>query len=328
MHDFVTLVPDTGKIYNAIESTIAMTSRFTVEPKKDWEYRELYEQVKKAIYSLPAHFNSEVNIEGIKAEDLFSLNTVLATTIEESVRDTLNNMRSVWNVNNNFSDCTFIRQPQTFPDIVLVRNLGGGEYEPIMGIELKSWYLLSKEKEPTFRYKITPEACAPQDLLVVIPWTLDNATTGTPEIHEPYITSAKGASKHVDYYWKQERNSCKDTGIQRPNNVTPYPENSDKIHDIPNYENGGNYGRVARSGMMDNYIEKMLLKKISGKDIQCWIDFLKSNNSNSKTLVHRQSNTENGIEDNGHDDPLQFESQESENVEEETPDEPVAPWDA
>ena len=39
-----------------------------------------------------------------------------------------------------------------------------------MGIELKGWYVLAKEKEPSFRYKVTPAVCAPADLLVVVPW--------------------------------------------------------------------------------------------------------------------------------------------------------------
>ena len=30
-----------------------------------------------------------------------------------------------------------------------------------MGIELKGWYVLAKEREPSFRQKVTPAACSP-----------------------------------------------------------------------------------------------------------------------------------------------------------------------
>lgn len=30
-----------------------------------------------------------------------------------------------------------------------------------MGIELKGWHVLAKEREPSFRYKVTPAACSP-----------------------------------------------------------------------------------------------------------------------------------------------------------------------
>jgi hypothetical protein len=49
-----------------------------------------------------------------------------------------------------------------------------------MGIELKGWYVLAKEKEPSFRYKVTLTVCAPADLLVVVPWALSNVISGRP----------------------------------------------------------------------------------------------------------------------------------------------------
>ena len=45
----------------------------------------------------------------------------------------------------------------------------GSQSAPLLGIELKGWYVLSKEGEPSGRYKVTPAACAPQDLLVIVP---------------------------------------------------------------------------------------------------------------------------------------------------------------
>lgn len=247
-----------------------------VEPAEDWEHRELYDRVKDAIFALPSHFDSDISIEGLDAEDLFSLNSVLAAAIEDNVVRTLNSMRSVWDPEDEYSDCSFMRQAQTFPDVLFVQHLEGGDTEPIMGIELKGWYLLSKEEEPSFRYEITPDACAEQDLLVVFSWSLNNVLSGEPVIYEPYVTSAKRASHYVDYYWKEERNTSLDTTIESPDGITPYPSSkTDEIHDDPVSDSGNNYGRVARTGMMDEYTDRMLDKELAGIRARDWVKFLK-----------------------------------------------------
>lgn len=247
-----------------------------IEPPDDWEHRELYDRVKDAVFALPSYFSSEIMIQGIDAHDLFSLNSVLGATIEDNVVETLNSMRSVWDPDDEYSDCSFVRQAQTFPDVMFVRYKEGGETEPIMGIELKGWYLLSKEEEPSFRYKVTPDVCAEQDLLVVFSWSLSNILSGKPVVYEPYMTSAKRASHYVDYYWKELRDTDLDTTVERPTGVEPYPgPKSDEIQDRPVSDNGNNYGRVARTGLMDSYTERMLNKELGGIKAKDWIKFLK-----------------------------------------------------
>jgi len=247
-----------------------------IEPDEDWEHRELYNKVKDTIFALPSYFDSDIFIQGLDAEDLFSLNSLLAAAIEDNVVKTLNSMRSVWDPDDEYADCSFVRQSQTFPDVLFVRHLEGGDAEPLMGIELKGWYLLSKEAEPSFRYEITPDACAPQDLLVVFTWSLSDVLSGEPEIYEPYVTSAERASHYVDYYWEELRNTTLDTTIERPDGITPYPSSkTDEIHDDPVSDSGNNYGRVARTGMMDDYTERMLNKELAGIRARDWVEFLK-----------------------------------------------------
>lgn len=247
-----------------------------ITPDEDWEHRELYDRVKDAVFALPSYFDSDIQIQGLDAEDLFALNSVLAAAIEDNVVKTLNSMRSMWDPDDEYADCSFIRQSQTFPDVMFVRHLEDGDNEPIMGIELKGWYLLSKEAEPSFRYEITPDACADQDLLVVFTWALSNVLSGEPEVYDPYVTSAKRASNYVDYYWKELRNTSLDTTIERPDGITPYPSSkSDEIHDDPVSDSGNNYGRVARTGMMDDYTERMLEKELAGIRAKDWVKFLK-----------------------------------------------------
>ena len=47
--------------------------------------------------------------------------------------------RSVWDPHKTYQTYTFVRQPQTFPDVVL-RELDNDQHV-LMGIELKGWYL-------------------------------------------------------------------------------------------------------------------------------------------------------------------------------------------
>ena len=49
------------------------------------------------------------------ATDIFTLNTALAATIEESMVKTLNDLRSVWDPRAAYETYAFVRQPQTFP---------------------------------------------------------------------------------------------------------------------------------------------------------------------------------------------------------------------
>ena len=142
------------------------------EPDPNWEHLVLWANVKAAIFALPSRFESELVISGVLATDLFAFNSSLGATIEDQVTASLNDLRSVLDPDNQYSLYGFERQPQTFPDVVL--RSSGPDITPqiIMGIELKGWYILAKEREPSFRYKVTPAACAPADLLVVVPWTL------------------------------------------------------------------------------------------------------------------------------------------------------------
>jgi hypothetical protein len=84
-------------------------------------------------------------IEGLDASDLFSLNSVIGGTIEVQTVSTLNRIRNVWDPDNDWADYGFERFSQTFPDVRLV-NRRDVTATPVLGMELKGWYLLAKEK--------------------------------------------------------------------------------------------------------------------------------------------------------------------------------------
>ncbi len=186
-------------------------------PSEDWEHFDLYRRVKAALDGLFIHFNTETYIEGISATDIFTLNATLGATIEDQVVSTLNQMRSIWDPNGNYSLYSFMRQAQTFPDVLFKGQSDNKEStEIILGIELKGWYLLSKEGEPSFRYQITPGACAVQDFLVVVPWALKNVISGHPRVFSPYVVSAKYAAELRNYHWRYGRKSGSDQNIVSP----------------------------------------------------------------------------------------------------------------
>jgi len=242
-------------------------------PATDGEYYQLYKDVREAISSLPIYFRTETRISGIMATDLHTLNTVLGATIEEQVVRTLNLIRNTWDPEEKYALHTFVRQAQTFPDVLLRKT---STDEILLGIELKGWYLLAKEAEPSLRFQATAAACASQDLIVVVPWVLGNVISGSPILFEPFIESAKYAAEYRNYHWQHVRDTKLDTGIEIPKGVGPYPSKSDQILDKPHSDGGGNFGRLARTGMMDSYMQKLNEVQLCGINTVYWRQFLKA----------------------------------------------------
>ena len=246
-------------------------------PAENWDHHELYTRVREAVMSLPVQFRTETHISGILATDLHTLNTVLGAAIEEQVVRTLNLTRNTWDPEGRYANFQFVRQAQTFPD-VLFRQIAGDEI--ILGIELKGWYLLAKEAEPSLRFRVTENACAPQDLLVVAPWVLDNVISGSPTLFEPFVESAKYAAAYRNHYWRYTRQTDLNTGIELPEGIQPYPRKSDHIDDKP-IADASNFGRLARTGIMDEYRRKLDHVQLCGISSTYWRDFLKTFGENT-----------------------------------------------
>lgn len=249
-----------------------------VAPRRTWKHYALYQRIKEAVASLPIHFDTETYIEGMSATDIFALNSALGATIEEQVVATLNRIRASWDPDDKYALYGFVRQPQTFPDVVLRRfsPKPSEKDDIILGVELKGWYLLSKEGEPSFRYTATPKACADPDLLVCVPWALKNVLSGRPKVFKPYIESAKRAAQLRNFHWEHVRKTTKDRSISPPKgDIHPYPNKADEIHDKPAYDAGGNFGRYARTGIMDDYLEATLQTPLCGIPAGAWLGFFK-----------------------------------------------------
>ena len=245
-----------------------------VEPSDAWPHKRLWRGVLDALKALPAHFHSDTFIEGVNATDVFTLNLALGATIENQVVETLNTIRSVWDPDNDYGTYLFVRQPQSFPDVVL-KNLSDEMAKPIMGIELKGWYLLAKEAEPSLRFQQTSAACAEADVIMVVPWVLNSVISGRPRIYSPYIESAKYAAAYRNWHWKQMRGEGVASEIRIPSNAEPYPRKADATNDQPQSDKGKNFGRIARTGLMDDYLAKMQLQPVCGIRAAYWLEFFK-----------------------------------------------------
>ncbi len=170
---------------------------------------------------------------------------------------------------------SFIRQPQTFPD-VLLRNVENEE-DILFGIELKSWYVLSKEGEPSFRYQVTPAACARADLLVIVPWILSDVISGVPGLLRPYVELARYAAEYRNYHWQKVRiEQGKSSVIRQPQASHPYPKSKQEAVDEAEDDKGGNFGRIARAGVLDDYVRSIKEQSYSGVKIMHWIAFFKA----------------------------------------------------
>ncbi|EKF17467.1 hypothetical protein NA2_18181 [Nitratireductor pacificus pht-3B] len=208
------------------------------------------------------------------ATDLHAFNTSLGATIEEQVVDALNKLRTLWDPDQKYSLYEFERQPQTFPDVVLRASDPSVVPQVLMGIEMKGWYVLAKEKEPSFRFQVTPAACAEADLIVVVPWALSKVISGSPEVFMPFVMGARQAAEFRNWHWQYKKVSTTDTSITLSSVTTHYPSKSDPISDVPASDGGGNFGRLARSGVMDSFIAERFDDKLSGIPMWAWQAFL------------------------------------------------------
>jgi len=251
-------------------------------PAQDWQHRKLYDDVIKTLYALPEEFRTSLRIADFRATDIFTLNTALGASIEDAVVNGLNRLRQVWDAQGRYAIYRFERQAQAFPDVRLVTD-APNEQTVLMGIELKGWFALSKEGEPTFRYAITPSACAQADLLVVYPWVLSDVVAGSPKLLRPFVTEARYAAQLRNWYWHTMRTRQHKNGTVIPaQHQTPYPAvKTDQCSDRADDDGGGNFGRIARYGLLDDFVKATENQHLSGIPVRAWLRFFKTFSDNT-----------------------------------------------
>ena len=245
-------------------------------PAPDWIHRQLYDRVIAALHALPVRFKSSLVIEGVPVTDLFTLNTPLGAAIEASVVDSLNGLRDVWDPKSEYASYAFFRQSHAFPDVLLRASDPSVTDGVVMGIELKGWFAIAKEAVPSYRYLTTANACADADLLVVIPWIFDSVVSGKPKLLQPIITEAKYAALMRNHYWEITRKAkCTDEERQvvRSLHNGLYPLKNEASLDRAVFDNGNNFGRIARCGLYTD-IEQTLNELALGVPLRIWRDFV------------------------------------------------------
>ena len=239
-------------------------------PNETWQHYHLWNRVKNSIGHLDSTFRSTITVSGINATEIYAFGEVLGLTIEEEVVRNLNMLRDRWD-DGMYGKYKFMRQAQTFPDVIFT----DGE-DILFGIELKSWYVLSKEGEPSFRFKANRNACTDKDVVMLVPWCLSNVLSGTPIIFEPVVDLARYYCEYRNYWWKHVRNTNDTTEIDEPEGVNPYPNARDNISDSPHSDKGNNFGRIARMGILDDYKSELEHERILGVRVKDWRNFFKS----------------------------------------------------
>jgi len=220
-------------------------------------------------------FSSDLRITGVAATDLHTLASSLGASIEFQTVWALNHLRSLWDPDGTYAIYRFVRQSQRFPDVILRCDDPDCSEPIIMGIELKGWYVLAKEREPTFRFKVTPAVCQPQDLLVVVPWALGDVFSGSPILFDPWVGSCRYAAEWRNWYWQYKmEGDIQDRGIIMSTVATAYPDKAAPISDKPASDSGSNFGRLARYELMDDFTERISSEALLGIPAGEWRKFL------------------------------------------------------
>lgn len=134
--------------------------------------------------------------------------------------------------------------------------------------------MFSRRRRPSFRYKVTPAVCTDADLLVVVPWALSEVVSGTPKVFAPFVVGAKYAAEYKNWYWAHQRTGSGERGVILSNVTQNYPAKSDMISDKPRSDSGGNFGRLARTGLLDAYIGDLFNERLVGIPLSSWQRFL------------------------------------------------------
>ena len=91
----------------------------------------------------------------------------------------------------------------------------------------------------------------------------------------PYIELARYAAEYRNSYWQTMRGGGRGAAIIEPKDAAPYPRKADATNDRPISDAGGNFGRIARTGLMDEYLERRMIQPVCGIKATYWLEFFK-----------------------------------------------------
>jgi hypothetical protein len=106
--------------------------------------------------------------------------------------------------------------------------------------------------------------------------------SGTPVTSEPWVASARYAAELRNHWWQHVRETKHPRGIIHPADVQPYPAKDMNTVDVPEYDGGGNFGRLPRVvGLMTDFVAAAKAQEALGIPISDWISFLQLHSENN-----------------------------------------------
>lgn len=191
--------------------------------------------IKNALKALPEYLRDSFN-----KDDKFAFYRTPGDRIESKAALLMNRqeLRSIWDPDGQYFEYHFVHQPSVFPDLTL-RKIDDSSI-CLIGVEVKSWHILSKEGVPTFRCDVTASACYPHDLICVIPYVVD--TDGQLEVLLPFVESLKYCIEKRNDHWIRTLKKKVVFALD----AVPYAPKRSRILDHPDTDPGNNFGRLAR----------------------------------------------------------------------------------
>ena len=96
------------------------------------------------------------------------------------------------------------------------------------------------------------------------------------------MASARYAAELRNYGWENLRKTAGPRGISHPAGIRPYPTKDMTILDVPEYDGGGNFGRLSRvTGLTADFVISATAQEALGIPIDHWINFLKLHSDSS-----------------------------------------------
>ncbi len=99
-----------------------------------------------------------------------------------------------------------------------------------------------------------------------------------PDAFDALVRYANAHGKptgYRNYHWQHLREAKGDSTVKHPVGVQPSPRKSDRIGDEPVADKGGNFGRFARTGLMDEYLGRAKQELLAGIRAEYWLSFFK-----------------------------------------------------
>jgi hypothetical protein len=84
---------------------------------------------------------------------------------------------------------------------------------------------------------------------------------------------AKYTAEQRNYYWQHERGLQSNPGINLAIGIEPYPTKRDPISDHALDDSGKNFGRLARYGIMEEFVKNTMTTEVRGIAVNQWLKF-------------------------------------------------------